>query len=226
MDPRNDPEGVEPEVDLFESDDSFLLRVALPGVQPQDIQLEANAYGIFLSAESGTSSSAAQDQQPPIPHLQGPYFHGVQFHFATTLPFEIDPDAAQARYKNGMLTLRLPKRQAEAHKRIPIPIQPEEEEPQPAPAQAPVAPAPNPTNASSPPPPAEEPMHEGRPAAKMGMAYVPTGSEDHTTKAQSLAKQQAESSRNPQTNGVTSTVTTGQTNPLEPPPPQPTTPKT
>ncbi|HZT43732.1 MAG TPA: Hsp20/alpha crystallin family protein [Chthonomonadaceae bacterium] len=226
MDPRYDQEGVEPEVDLFESDDAFLLRAALPGVQPQDIHLEATGRRIFLSAESSALSAASQDQPPPIRHRKGHFSRGARFQFTTILPFEINPDAAQARYKNGMLTLRLPKRQAEEHRRVPIPIQAGEMEAQSAPSGAPATPSPAPANTSSAPPPPEERSHEGRPAAKMGMAYTPTGSEDHTTKAQSLTQQQAQPSRTPQTNGVTSAVTTGQTNPLEPPPPQPANPKT
>ncbi len=51
----------------------------------------------------------------------------------------------------------------------------------------------------------------------MGMAYTPSGSEDHTTKAQSVGRQADTEHQKQQNNRDVSSVTTGQTNPLEPP---------
>lgn len=220
MDPRDDPGSVEPEIDLFESDDAFLLRAALPGVRPEDIHVEASSYQVFLSAAGTAPLFPPKGRQARILHRKGRASQAGRYAFTTPLPYEIDPDAVQARYQHGMLFVRLPKRQAAAHRRVPIPIEAVE-----APMTAPSVPTVSAPAQSAPTPP-EEWMHEGRPAAKLGLAYIPTGSEDHTTKAQSLSQQQAQPSRSPQTIGGTSAVTTGQTNPLEPPPPQPATQKT
>ncbi|HZO91810.1 MAG TPA: Hsp20/alpha crystallin family protein [Chthonomonadaceae bacterium] len=157
--------GAEPDVDIYETDNEYIIQAALPGVDPKDIHIEATEDSIALSAQcrsqfegqgqpvnvqpqgqtpqgtqsqgttqtttqTGTPSAAGQanlpaQQQPYVQHRQS-RFSGIEcFQFSTTLPAEIDPNAVKANFRNGMLELRLPKRQAPTSKRIPISVQAE-----------------------------------------------------------------------------------------------------
>jgi len=43
--------GAEPDVDIYETDNEFIVHAALPGVSPQDIQINATENSIMLTAE-------------------------------------------------------------------------------------------------------------------------------------------------------------------------------
>ncbi len=69
----------EPDVDVMENDKEYTLRAALPGIEPQDIHVEATENSITLWAESRTPF-AGQDQQGNLQSQdqQGKFQGGAQ----------------------------------------------------------------------------------------------------------------------------------------------------
>jgi HSP20 family molecular chaperone IbpA len=61
----------EPDVDIYESNTEYTLHAALPGIDPQDIQLEATEDSIVLSAQRRSPFDQTQGQQTQGRQTQG-----------------------------------------------------------------------------------------------------------------------------------------------------------
>lgn len=104
----------EPPVDIYETDDALVLEVELPGVSTDAISVEIHEHTLRLSGER-THEPAVKGGQ--YQREEGRY--GI-FQRAFRLPAVVDQGKVQATHKNGVLALRLPKRDATRPKGIPI----------------------------------------------------------------------------------------------------------
>jgi HSP20 family protein len=104
----------EPPVDIYETDDALVLEVELPGVSTDAISVELHEHTLRLSGER-TREPALKGGQ--YQREEGRY---GAFQRAFRLPTIVDQGKVQARYKNGVLALRLPKRDAARPQGIPI----------------------------------------------------------------------------------------------------------
>ena len=77
----------EPLVDVMEEKDEVVVVAELPGVEKEDINLNATEDELIISVDTP----------------QRKYYKEL------TLPAKIDPSSAKARYKNGVLEVRLKK---------------------------------------------------------------------------------------------------------------------
>jgi HSP20 family protein len=93
--------GFRPQVDVVRSDDPAELRVVveLPGVEPDDVKLYADATTIVVAGERRRSTSGRYQQM----ELDfGPFQRRV------ALPEAVDPEHARAEYRRGLLIVSLP----------------------------------------------------------------------------------------------------------------------
>jgi HSP20 family protein len=104
----------EPPVDIYETDDALVLEVELPGVSTDAVSVELDEHILRLSGE--------RTRQPAVTGGQYRREEGRYgaFQRAFRLPTSVDQAKVQATYKNGVLALRLPKREAARPKAIPI----------------------------------------------------------------------------------------------------------
>jgi HSP20 family protein len=108
-----DPSSWSPPVDIYEAPDAFLLVVEVPGVEPSSIELAA--AGNVLSVKGTKDVGELPEVQVQLrERLCG------AFHRQLTLPNEVDFDRAEAAIKNGVLSIRLPKRTAAKTRTIPV----------------------------------------------------------------------------------------------------------
>jgi len=128
----------EPDIDFSENETEYTIKAALPGISPNDIDVQATEDSIRLTAQtrwsepqqqaqsgdgsggaqntSGTGGgqqsqgqTAQQSQGQTTQHRQGQFSRVNRFEFAYTLPEEIKPGEVNANFRNGILELRLPK---------------------------------------------------------------------------------------------------------------------
>ncbi|HIK51057.1 MAG TPA: Hsp20/alpha crystallin family protein [Oscillatoriales cyanobacterium M59_W2019_021] len=92
-----------PTVELIDTPDNFQLRVALPGISRDHINIEATRNAVSISGER---SYPPQDDRAT--YLRSEFAYG-KFQRLVNLPTEIDADRIQANYADGLLTLTLPK---------------------------------------------------------------------------------------------------------------------
>ncbi len=94
---------------LFETAEGFIVQVALPGIDPDKVEVTVKGASLLVKGERPEQQfEQAQQVWSGIP--TGP------FEQTFTLPTAVESEGAEANYEQGVLTLHLPKiRQARAH---------------------------------------------------------------------------------------------------------------
>jgi HSP20 family protein len=105
--------GVFPAVNVFSDQDGYVVRLEAPGVSPNRISIESQGRTLVISGKRETS----------VP--QGGSFHrrergSGEFSRSLQLPADLDFGRAEASYKNGMLTIRIPKREEAKPRQISV----------------------------------------------------------------------------------------------------------
>lgn len=90
-------------VDLWETKDAYQVRADLPGLAPEDIEINATADTMTVSGEIKPSTDVAEEGLLRQERRFG------KFTRAFTLPMQIDPNKVEAKFQNGVLELVLPK---------------------------------------------------------------------------------------------------------------------
>jgi len=92
-------------MDMYETDDDVVAKLALPGVKPEDI--EVTIVGDTLTIKG--KLEAEEETKERNYHLRERRFG--KFVRSVTLPVPVQVDATTADFKDGVLTLTAPKRQ-------------------------------------------------------------------------------------------------------------------
>ena len=100
--PEHEPVYV-PRVDIRETPDHFKVVVDMPGVDEKSV--EATVHNRVLTIEGWTKAEKPQGHEE-----LGREFGAGRFRRDFTLPDAVDPDRIQARVKNGVLTVAIPKK--------------------------------------------------------------------------------------------------------------------
>ena len=93
-------------IDLYETDEALILKARLPGMNPDDVEISVNGDTLVIKAELG--SDATQDDAADWTWYRQELFHGAATR-SLTLPTVVKADEADATFRNGELTLHLPK---------------------------------------------------------------------------------------------------------------------
>jgi HSP20 family protein len=102
-------------VDVAESNGAYAVTAELPGVKKDDIQVTIDGAQVTLAAEVRREKEVSQDER--VLHTERT-FGKVSRSF--TLPQEVDEGKAEAKFRDGVLELTLPKKAAAARKQISI----------------------------------------------------------------------------------------------------------
>ena len=102
--------GWTPACDIFEDDESVMLRFELAGVDPKDVEIRFENGVLTLKGERKLEREEQREN-----------YHRVELGYGTftrsfSLPGTVDPEKIKAESKNGILTVTLAKR-AEAKPR-------------------------------------------------------------------------------------------------------------
>lgn len=94
-----------PPVDIKENKSSYVINAELPGIKKDNINVDVEDHTLSISAERFNEKE----------EKQGDSFHTIEraygkFHRSFSLPQNIDAGNIQADYKDGVLSLVLPKR--------------------------------------------------------------------------------------------------------------------
>jgi HSP20 family protein len=95
---------VYPLVNLYETDDAFILTAELPGVSPEDIDVSLEGKTVTLSGQRKIEYAAGDGTAIHRRERQSGHFRRA---FELPSPFQVE--AAEAKHHAGVLELRLPK---------------------------------------------------------------------------------------------------------------------
>ena len=101
-----------PPVDIYEMDDEIFVEVELPEIDVDDLAVDIEGNILTIRGERPLSKETKPEQYHLVERYYGPFSRSF------TLPDSVDPGGIRGNYKNGVLVLKLPKK--EGPKRIAI----------------------------------------------------------------------------------------------------------
>jgi len=102
-------------VDVAEKNGAYKVSAELPGVKKEDIHVSIDGAQVTLQAEVKQEKEASQDER--VLHTERTYGKLTR---SFTLPQEIDEAKVEAKFRDGILELTLPKKAAPQRKQIAI----------------------------------------------------------------------------------------------------------
>lgn len=105
-----------PAVDIYETDHELVLKADVPDIDPKEVGIQLENGTLTLKGERKFENEKS-----------GKGFHRVERSYGTfvrafSLPETVDPEQVKADYKNGVLTITLPKKEIAKPKTINVQI--------------------------------------------------------------------------------------------------------
>jgi HSP20 family protein len=101
-------------LDVYQTDKDIIIKSTIAGVKPEDLDISYNNGMVTIKGERKGEEKI--DQQNYF--YQELYWGG--FSRSVILPTDIDEDNIQAELKNGILTVKLPKKEEKHKKKIEV----------------------------------------------------------------------------------------------------------
>lgn len=92
-----------PASDIIEKEGSIIVKVDLPGIEKEDIEINATPISLEIKAEKKHEIKIEKKGYYKHERSYGGFYRVIQ------LPSPIDPDSAEAAYKNGVLEVKFKK---------------------------------------------------------------------------------------------------------------------
>ncbi len=113
---RGEREMFIPPVDVRETDDKILIDAELPGMDPKDVQVRVEGNSLLLSGERKQEKEEKAKGYQRIERSYG------RFEREVPIPASADAEKCQASYKNGILTIEMPKKPEAKAKTIQVQV--------------------------------------------------------------------------------------------------------
>jgi HSP20 family protein len=106
--------GWTPALDVYEDKDNLFVRVELPGMKKEDIDLSLHDGSLSISGER-----KSEEKHEDAEVYRSERFFG-RFQRTVALPTPVAADKVKAQYKDGILTVTLPKTEEAKPKQIDV----------------------------------------------------------------------------------------------------------
>lgn len=94
-----------PSIDIRDEDNQIKVEAELPGMTEKDVEISLTADSVVISGEKKQESEEKQKDYYRMERSYG------SFQRTIPLPVDVDRDKVEATFKNGLLTVTLPKTQ-------------------------------------------------------------------------------------------------------------------
>ncbi|QDV51947.1 Hsp20/alpha crystallin family protein [Gimesia fumaroli] len=99
-------QGFDASLDMSETDDAIEVRLDVPGIKPEEIEVEVAGNQLRISGER---KEETEEKSKTFHRIER---HSGSFSRAVTLPCDVNENQVQASCENGVLTVSLPKCEA------------------------------------------------------------------------------------------------------------------
>ena len=106
-----------PAVDIFETEHSLVVKADLPGIEPVDLDIRVENNILTIRGERKFERQVNENNYLRVERAYGSFSRS--FSLANT----VNTEAIQADYKNGVLTLSIPKREEAKPKQIKVRVE-------------------------------------------------------------------------------------------------------
>jgi HSP20 family protein len=103
-----------PSADISETDKEYLIRAELPGVKKEDVKVHLADGMISIEGERRQEKDEKNEKFHRVERVYG------SFSRRFSLPEHIRADAVRSDYKDGVLSVHIPKTEKEQPKQIPV----------------------------------------------------------------------------------------------------------
>ncbi|HEY9782114.1 MAG TPA: Hsp20/alpha crystallin family protein [Leptolyngbyaceae cyanobacterium] len=103
-----------PAAEIQETPEAIHLKLEVPGMEAQDLDVQVTAEAVSINGER---KSETKTEEKGVTRSE---FRYGSFRRVIPLPARIKNDQVQAQYKNGVLSLTLPKAEAEKNKVVKV----------------------------------------------------------------------------------------------------------
>jgi len=93
-----------PAVDVSETEDSIVVKADLPGVKPEEIEINISDNILTIRGEKKREEEEKKENFYRVERYYGSFMRAIQ------LPTEVDVEKVKATYKDGVLKVVLPKK--------------------------------------------------------------------------------------------------------------------
>jgi HSP20 family protein len=109
------PAGMEiPAVDMYQTDDAVVVKSAIPGIKPEDIDISITGDTLTIKGETRVEEEVNEENYIRRERRYGSFCRSL------ALPLPVVTEKAEAEFENGVLTLTLPKAEEVKPKAIKI----------------------------------------------------------------------------------------------------------
>ena len=102
-------------VDVSEEDNAYLVKAEIPGVKKEDIHVSVDGNQVSISAEVKKEKEEKEGKKL----IRSERYYG-QVYRSFSLDQEVDQGGAQAKYTDGVLEVKLPKKPGAAPKQLTV----------------------------------------------------------------------------------------------------------
>jgi HSP20 family protein len=103
-------------LDVFEKDDQLVVKAAIPGVKPEEVDITIQDDVLTIKGESKEDKEIKREDYYMKETRTGSFSRSIR------LPADLDLQSAKADFKDGMLTLSIPKSKDVKPSKIKIPV--------------------------------------------------------------------------------------------------------
>ena len=104
-------------VDVFQTPSEIVVESAIAGVKPEDIDVNVGHDSVTIKGSRHREKEVKDED-----YLYQECYWG-RFSRSVILPQEVDPESATVSFKNGILTVRLPKRDKQRSRKLKVKVE-------------------------------------------------------------------------------------------------------
>ncbi len=105
-----------PYVDVYETENGYILKAEIPGINREDIKLDINKNTLTLKGEKKFEEKVERDKYIRVERRYG------TFSRSFTLSDKVDKENISANYKDGVLEITMPKKEEAKPKEIKVEV--------------------------------------------------------------------------------------------------------
>ena len=106
-----------PAVDIFETEHELVVKADLPDIKPEELDIRVENNILTIRGERKFEKKVTEDKYLRVERAYG------AFSRSFSLANSVNPEAIKAEYKNGVLTLTVPKREEAKPKQIKVNVE-------------------------------------------------------------------------------------------------------
>jgi len=103
-------------LDVTESEDGYVVKASVAGIKPEDVEITIEEDVLSIKGEFAQESETEEENFLMRERHTGSFGRSVRF------PVEVNAEAVEANYENGVLTLNVPKVEEVKPKRVEIKV--------------------------------------------------------------------------------------------------------